>query len=48
LWDVLDGEEVVNKISKKGGSIFYQKVDVTNKESVDTAVSEIIEKTSKN
>ena len=44
LWDVLDGEEVVNKISEKGGSIFYHKVDVTDQESVDTAVSEIIEK----
>ena len=30
LWDVLDGEEVANKIAEKGGSIFYQKVDVTN------------------
>jgi 3-oxoacyl-[acyl-carrier protein] reductase len=44
LWDVLDGEEVVNKISEKGGSIFFQKVDVTNQESVDAAVSEIIKK----
>ena len=44
LWDVLDGEEVANKISEKGGSIFYQKVDVTNQESVDAAVAEIIEK----
>ena len=44
LWDVLDGEEVVNKISEKGGNIFYQKVDVTNQESVDSAVAEIIKK----
>ena len=44
LWDVLDGEEVANKISEKGGSIFFQKVDVTNQESVDAAVSEIIKK----
>ena len=44
LWDVLDGEEVVTKISDKGGDIFYQKVDVTNQESVDAAVAEIIKK----
>ena len=44
LWDVLDGKEVVTKISEKGGAIFYQKVDVTNQESVDAAVAEIIKK----
>ena len=44
LWDVLDGEEVVNKISEKGGSIFFHKVDVTTQESVDAAVAELIKK----
>ena len=32
LWDVLDsGIETTNKISLDGGSIFFQKVDVTNR-----------------
>ncbi|MDC0210435.1 3-oxoacyl-ACP reductase FabG [Flavobacteriaceae bacterium] len=44
LWDVLDGTETVKRISKAGGKIFYQNVDVTSQESVDTAISEIIEK----
>ena len=42
LWDVLDGSETVDQISKNGGKIFYQKVDVTSKKSVDGAVAEII------
>ena len=42
LWDVLDGCETVDQISKNGGKIFYQKVDVTSKKSVDSAVAEII------
>lgn len=42
LWDVIDGEKTVDRISAKGGHIFYQKVDVSNQESVDGAVSEII------
>ena len=44
LWDVLDGQSVVNKITAHGGAIAYQKVDITNQESVDNAVVEIIEK----
>ena len=44
LWDVLDGQATVDKVSKNGGRIFYQKVDVTNQESVNAAVAEIIEK----
>lgn len=45
LWDVIDeGKETANKISKNGGTIFFQKVDVTNQESVDNAVNSIIEK----
>ncbi|MAU64318.1 MAG: 3-oxoacyl-ACP reductase [Flavobacteriaceae bacterium] len=42
LWDVLDGSETVDQISKNGGKIFYQKVDITSKKSVDSAVAEII------
>ena len=43
LWDVLDGSKVVDKISKDGGKIFYQKVDVTSTESVKNAVDYIID-----
>ena len=43
LWDVLDGSKVVDKISKDGGKIFYQKVDVTSIESVKNAVEYIID-----
>jgi 3-oxoacyl-[acyl-carrier protein] reductase len=42
LWDVKDGQSVVDRITANGGSIFYQKVDVTNQESVDGAVAKII------
>ncbi|MBC8770046.1 3-oxoacyl-ACP reductase FabG [Arenibacter sp. BSSL-BM3] len=43
LWDVLeDGQQTATKITKNGGKIFFQKVDVTNQESVDNAVAEII------
>ena len=44
LWDVADGQAVVDEISSNGGNIFYQKVDVTSKESVTAAVTEIMEK----
>ena len=45
LWDVLDvGVDTAERISKEGGSIFFQKVDVTSKDSVENAVSEIIAK----
>jgi 3-oxoacyl-[acyl-carrier protein] reductase len=45
LWDVLDsGEETANRISSEGGSIFFQKVDITSAESVGVAVEEIISK----
>ena len=44
IWDVIDGQATADKIIAKGGSIFYQKVDVTNQDSVDGAVAEIIEK----
>ena len=44
LWDVLEtGKETAEKIKQGGGKIFYQKVDITSKESVETAVAEIME-----
>ena len=43
LWDVLDeGTQTADQIEKDGGSIFFQKVDITNKSSVVEAVSKII------
>lgn len=45
LWDVLDsGIETANQISSDGGSIFFQKVDITETQSVSNAVEEIISK----
>ena len=44
LWDVLEeGQTTADSISAGGGSIFFQKVDVTSQESVDSAVANIIE-----
>lgn len=44
LWDVLqDGQQTAEIIADSGGKIFYQKVDVTDQESVDKAVAKIIE-----
>jgi len=44
LWDVLEeGQTTADSISADGGSIFFQKVDVTSQESVDYAVGNIIE-----
>ena len=43
-WDIADGQAVADKIAANGGNIFYQKVNVTSKESVDTAVAEIMDK----
>lgn len=43
LWDVLDeGTQTADQIKKEGGSIFFQKVDITDKSSVEDAVSKII------
>ena len=43
LWDVLDeGTQTADQIKKDGGSIFFQKVDITDKYSVEEAVSKII------
>jgi len=44
LWDISDAESVVEEITNEGGKIFYQKVDVTSKESTESAVAEIMEK----
>jgi 3-oxoacyl-[acyl-carrier protein] reductase len=45
LWDVLEkGQVTADEILKGGGSIFFQKVDVTDQSSVDSAVEEIIKK----
>tara|TARA_B100001059_G_scaffold123498_1_gene123473 strand:- start:12887 stop:13630 length:744 start_codon:yes stop_codon:yes gene_type:complete len=43
LWDVLEiGDSTANRISLKGGSIFFQKVNITSKKEVEEAVKEII------
>jgi 3-oxoacyl-[acyl-carrier protein] reductase len=42
LWDVLDGTETVNEIKQNGGKIFFQKVDVTDQNSVNNAIDKII------
>ncbi len=43
LWDVLDeGQKTADKITKNGGKIFYQNVDVSSQESVDKAVAKLI------
>jgi|MGYP006074537953 3-oxoacyl-[acyl-carrier protein] reductase len=43
LWDVLEeGQTTADNISADGGSIFFQKVDVTSQDSVDSAVANII------
>lgn len=42
LWDVLDsGAETAAEIAANGGSIFFQKVDVTDRSSVDTAIEHV-------
>ena len=44
LWDVLEeGQTTADNISVDGGSIFFQKVDVTSQDSVDSAVANIID-----
>ncbi len=43
LWDIIDGQPVVEEIKSSGGSISFQKVDVTSKEEVETAVAAIME-----
>ena len=44
LWDILeDGQNKADNISKNGGSIIFQKVDVSNQDSVNSAIENIIE-----
>ena len=44
LWDVRDsGAATADKIKAEGGNIFFQQVDITDREAVDKAVAEIIE-----
>jgi len=44
LWDVLeDGQNTADNILENGGSIIFQKVDVSNQDSVNSAVENIIE-----
>ena len=43
-WDIADGQPVAERIAANGGNIFYQKVDVTYKESVHTTVADIMDK----
>ena len=44
LWDVLEeGQTTADSISAGGGSIFFQKVNVTSQDSVDSAVANIID-----
>jgi 3-oxoacyl-[acyl-carrier protein] reductase len=48
LWDVRDsGAETAAKLKADGGKIFFQKVDITNREAVDGAVAQIISEHSK-
>ena len=43
LWDVMDqGQTTADRIATNGGSIFFQKVDVTNQDAVNEAVAKII------
>lgn len=43
LWDVLEsGEETAKKIVENGGKISFQKVDITDRAGVKTAVDEIM------
>lgn len=44
LWDVLDGTETVEEITANGGNIFYQKVDITSRQSTEEAVNAVMEK----
>lgn len=45
MWDILDeGEATAEKIASKGYNIAFQKVNITSKESVEKAVSEIMDK----
>ena len=42
LWDIIDGEAVVDALKKEGREIIFQRVNVADKKSVDTAVDEVM------
>jgi|TARA_B110000503_G_scaffold4292_1_gene5687 3-oxoacyl-[acyl-carrier protein] reductase len=42
IWDVLDGQPTATRIAEQGGEIFFQKVDITQRSQVETAVAEIM------
>lgn len=43
LWDIIDdGQATADRIAASGANIFFQKVDVTDRASVQTAVDKII------
>ena len=42
LWDVINGQNVVQELSNAGHSIFYQEVDITDPNSIQRAVDEIL------
>jgi len=44
LWDVADGQPLVDKLKTPDNNIFYQKVNVADVENVQTAVAEVMEK----
>ena len=46
IWDLADeaGQELANEINAEGGKAYYQHVNVTQAEEVDSAVEELIEK----
>ena len=44
MWDVIDGQSTADRIAKDGGKIMYQKVDITNRPEIETAVAEVMEK----
>ncbi len=43
LWDVADGQPIVDQLKTANNTIFYQKVNITHKDSVEAAVAEIME-----
>ncbi|MEM9821467.1 MAG: 3-oxoacyl-ACP reductase FabG [Bacteroidota bacterium] len=45
LWDIIDqGQETADAIAQSGGKIFFQKVDVTDRASIQTAVDALMQK----
>ena len=42
LWDVLDGSETAAHIAKDGCQIYYRKVDVTQRDNIENAANEVM------